>query len=187
MKKILAGLFIAGILMLCAGAQAAVQNIAVGTFKNMAGTPFPETCSEQVTADIVGPQITVTKLQQNGRTGQSGSAILVASGDTIIYTIQLSNSGTDSATEVVITDTLAFETVAGQSVLYETSSATPDTGAVFAGGIVTALEYYNGSIWQGTTSGLIPTNAKGIRWIINLVTYGASLYNAGFTIKVTSP
>jgi len=187
MKKILTGLIIAGILTLAAGAQAAVQNVAVGAYKNMAGTPFPETQSQQVTANIVGPQITITKTQQNGRTGQTGSTILVASGDTIIYTLQFANAGTDSATEVVITDTMAFDTVVGQTTLYEPGSAAPDTGAAIAGGTVTALEYFNGISWQGATSATIPAGAKGIRWTISLVTYGASSYNAGFTIKVTSP
>jgi len=187
MKRLVVLGLIAGALMFAAGAQAVVQNKAFVTYKNMAGTPFAETESLIVSADLVGPQMTVSKSQQNGRTLQGGTTILISSGDTIIYTLSFNNLGSDSATQVVITDTMAFDTVVGQTTLYEQGSAYPDQAASIAGGTVTALEYYNGSIWQGTTSGLIPTNAKGIRWTISLVTYEAGPYAAGFTVKVTSP
>jgi len=173
--------------MLAAGAFATVQNKAYVTFKNMAGTPYTETSSDLVSADLVGPQMTITKSQQNGRTLQNGSPILVSSGDTIIYSLSFNNLGTDSATAVVITDTIAFDTVVGQTTLYEPGSAVPDTGAAIAGGTVTALDYYDGGTWIGASSATIPATAKGIRWAINLVTYGAGPYNAGFTVKVTSP
>jgi len=185
MKKILAGLVIAGILTLAAGAQAAVQNIAVGAYKNMAGTPFPETCSEQVTADIVGPQITLNKTQQNLRTGQSGNSILVASGDTIQYTVQFSNTGTDSALDMVLTDTLSFDTIPGQTVSYVQGTAT-DSGATLGAGKVTLIEYYDGLTWYPTASISIPVNTRGIRWTVDLVGLDGSHF-IFFQVVVTSP
>jgi len=188
MKKLVLLLAVAGLVVCASGAYAAVNNQVFVTYKNMAGAPFPETWSLTVQANLVGPMITVSKSQQNERTTQSGPTIMVASGDTIIYFISINNTGTgvNSATDVMITDTMAFDSMPGQTIEYVMSSAQPDSGQSIAGGVVKELAYYNGATWQPAFSNSIPPGAKGIRWILSVVGVGMNP-NLQFKIKVTTP
>jgi hypothetical protein len=186
MKKflVLAAVFAAVVSMAAIG-SAAVVNVARGSYKSMGGFQYPETVTLSVTANLVGPSITLNKSQWNVRTGQNGSVIMIANGDSVQYAIGLINIGSDSASDIVITDTSAFDTVTGQTVQYIQGSAT-DQGTSIAGGQVTVLEYYDGFTWQTQPSATIPTNAKGIRWTIGVVPVsGAGTIT--FAVKVTTP
>jgi len=188
-KLVISG--IAGIVLLAsASAYAAVQNSAWGNYKSLGGFQYPDTFTGVVTANLVGPAINLAKSQQNVRTGQTGQTILIANGDSIHYTINFQNSGTDSATELVVTDTEAFAIIGGQTVQYIPGSAVPDSGAAIAAGKVVSLESFDGSVWSPATSTTIPTNTLGIRWVIDLVGIPGSGKDTGtleFRIKVTSP
>jgi uncharacterized repeat protein (TIGR01451 family) len=190
MKRLLLVVLIAGMVMVVsAGAYADVANYASGNYRSMGGFLYPDTITSTVNAALVGPIVSLTKSQTNVRTSQSGGAIMVSNGDSIWYQIMFQNNGSDSATDLVVTDTLAFVVIGGQTVSYVLSSAT-DSGAVIAGGKVAKMEYYNGATWQGTTSSTMLANTLGVRWTIDLVGAAGSGKNTGtlnFNVKITIP
>lgn len=71
---------------------------------------------------VTQPIINIEKYQRNLRLNPSGdsttSAVNISSGDTIEYWLKVINTGTETATEIVITDTTAFNTTVYTAVAF---------------------------------------------------------------------
>jgi hypothetical protein len=76
---------------------------------------YSDTQSDTVTRPIV----TVSKIQYNTRSGNTGSLpIAMSPNDTIEYTIYITNTGTETAAGSILTDTRAFDTYTNNPVEY---------------------------------------------------------------------
>jgi uncharacterized repeat protein (TIGR01451 family) len=118
--------------------------------------------SDNQTELVIQPLITITKFQENLSTGANDtSSLLAISGDTVEYTITISNYGTETATGVVITDTFAFDTAAYLPLYFVSIDTFAADSWTYA--VNTPVN------WQ--TWGSIPPagseNVKGLMWRIN--------------------
>ncbi|OIN97773.1 hypothetical protein AUJ66_02295 [Candidatus Desantisbacteria bacterium CG1_02_38_46] len=131
---------------------------------------------------ITQPVLTVTKYHQKKNTSYNTSSIAATTGETIAYKLTITNIGTDTATNLIITDTHCFDTSVNRAISFtgwDTSTAqwapdsytyTPDTT----------------SNWQewGSEPPKPSDNVKGLRWKINSLGPNQTKY-IYFEVKVS--
>jgi len=111
---------------------------------------------------FVRPVLNISKSMENMRTGETGTSVAVTLGDTIQYSIWLENAGNETASDVVIVDTEAFDTTVNNPVIFISMDTAPaDTWAYTT--VVNPLP----SDWIAGTPLEGSTDVKGIRWKFN--------------------
>ena len=118
---------------------------------------------------ITQPIISVTKYHQKKNITYNTSSIPVTTGETISYKLSITNLGSETATNLIITDTYVFDTSVNNAI----SLNDWDTTSWFSSGdSYTYTIDPQGIDWQpwGSEPPSLPANnIKGLRWKINLL------------------
>ena len=120
---------------------------------------------------ITMPIPVVTKEQKNLGTGERGTLNVIRQGDTIEYTLNISNAGAETMTEVVITDLELFDT-RGYSPVAFISIDTQFAGAPVDSWTYTAGDTVTWKPWNSVPSP--EEDIKGLRWFVNILPPGES-------------
>ena len=194
-KWFLTGVFLAAVFVLIAGGKAyaigTLGDSATTLYQNAAGTYYNTNSLSVYVTIQMGPWLTINKEQQRvrGGTGYVTSLVPALYGDTVSYHLYITNNASsDTAYNVVVTDTLTFTTLpTGDSAVYVVGtvgtgvSDSPTSTGASSGNTysITAFEYtINGSTWNpaGGAATLASSGdagrVRGLRWTINQVPNG---------------
>jgi len=109
---------------------------------------------------VTKPTVLTSKVQMNVRSGETGSMPMKFwVSDTVEYTVYISNTGTETATNNLIVDTRSFDTSVNNPVdyIYMDTSGFADTWAY----TTDLVSWTTGNPASGTS------NVKGLRWRID--------------------
>jgi len=112
---------------------------------------------------VVQPVITIEKQMFNESKGETGVLTQISNGDTLVYILTVSNLGTNTAIEVVITDTVVFNTSVYVPLFFLSMDTFPaDTWSYMDAD----------GIWQPWGSVPPGSDIKGLRWLISTLGVG---------------
>ena len=119
---------------------------------------------------ITQPVITVTKYHQKKNTSYNTSSIAVTSGETIAYKLTITNIGTETATNLIITDTSSFDTSVNSAVSFTGWDTSTVNSYTYSPNTTSNWQQWDSEPPKPSD------NVKGLRWKINILSPNQTKY-----------